>query len=159
MADEARADDEAPKKSSKKPVLFGLLLALVLGGGGFFAAYAGLLGSESGSEETPEEAREPIEAASFVPIEPLVISIGGAGRHHLKFAAELEVAPGEEEAVAGLMPRILDVMNTYLRALSLEDFERDGALVNLRAQMLRRVQLVVGEGHVRDLLVTEFVTN
>jgi flagellar FliL protein len=31
--------------------------------------------------------------------------------------------------------------------------------VRLRGQMLRRVQLVVGDGMVRDLLITEFVLN
>ena len=35
----------------------------------------------------------------------------------------------------------------------------DERLVRLRAQMLRRVQMVTGEGRVRDLLITEFVLN
>jgi flagellar FliL protein len=29
----------------------------------------------------------------------------------------------------------------------------------MRAQLLRRIQIVTGEGRVRDLLVTEFVLN
>ena len=33
------------------------------------------------------------------------------------------------------------------------------ALIRLRAQMLRRIQVVSGEGRVRDLLITEFVLN
>ena len=57
------------------------------------------------------------------------------------------------------MPRILDVLNTYLRAVEVRDLEEPAALVRLRAQMLRRVQVVTGEGRVRDLLVTEFVMN
>jgi flagellar FliL protein len=57
------------------------------------------------------------------------------------------------------MPRIQDVLNTYLRAVDVEDLEEPAALLRLRAQMLRRVQVVVGDGPVRDLLVTEFVLN
>ena len=50
------------------------------------------------------------------------------------------------------MPRILDVLNSYLRAVELADLEDPSAMVRLRAQMLRRVQIVTGEGRVRDLL-------
>ena len=57
------------------------------------------------------------------------------------------------------MPRVLDVLNSYLRAVEVSDLEDPSALVRLRAQMLRRVQIVTGEGRVRDLLVTEFVLN
>ena len=54
---------------------------------------------------------------------------------------------------------ILDVLNGYLRAVEMRELEDPSALVRLRAQMLRRVQIVTGEGRVRDLLVTEFVIN
>ena len=57
------------------------------------------------------------------------------------------------------MPRILDVMNSYLRAIDTGSLEDPAAMVRLRAQMLRRIQIVTGEGRVRDLLVTEFVLN
>jgi len=57
------------------------------------------------------------------------------------------------------MPRILDVLNSYLRAVAITDLEDPTAMARLRAQMLRRVQIVTGEGRVRDLLVTEFVLN
>ena len=51
------------------------------------------------------------------------------------------------------------MLNGYLRAVEVADLEDRTALVRLRAQMLRRVQIVTGEGRVRDLLVTEFVIN
>jgi flagellar FliL protein len=59
--------------------------------------------------------------------------------------------------VARVMPRVVDVLNTYLRALRLSDLEESSALMRLRGQMLRRVQAVVGEGRVNNLLVMEFV--
>jgi flagellar FliL protein len=77
----------------------------------------------------------------------------------LRFSAQLEVSPQYVEDVTKLIPRVMDVLNSYLRAVSLADIEDPGALVSLRAQMLRRVQLVTGEGRVRDLLVMEFVLN
>jgi flagellar FliL protein len=57
------------------------------------------------------------------------------------------------------MPRVVDVLNGFLRAVDVTDLEDPAALLRLRAQMLRRVQIVTGEGAVRDLLVMEFVVN
>jgi flagellar FliL protein len=57
------------------------------------------------------------------------------------------------------MPRILDVLNGYLRAIDIAQLEDPSALLRIRAHMLRRIQIVTGEGRVRDLLITEFVLN
>jgi len=160
MAEAEEASDEAPKKRSKKPLLFGLVAAVLLGGGGFFAAYSGLLpfGGTAGGHAAVEI--EPLPEVDFVPIAPLVISLGPESRNrHLRFAAELEVPKNFTVEVTGMMPRVVDVLNGYLRAVDTHQFDEPGALIRLRAQMLRRVQIVLGEARVRDLLITEFVLN
>lgn len=96
---------------------------------------------------------------AFVPIEPLVISIGGTDVSHLRFRAQLEVRSTYREEVEKLMPRVVDVLNSYLRAVAVEDLSNNSALVRLRAQMLRRVQVVTGGDRVNDLLIMEFVLN
>ena len=159
---DAPQDAEPKKKRSKLPLILGLVLALALGGGGFYATYAGLLFGHApeGAEEAKEETPGPLPDIAFVPIEPVVISLGpGGSSRHLKFTAQLEVAKAYSEEVGVLMPRILDVLNGYLRAVAITDLENPSAMARLRAQMLRRVQIVTGEGRVRDLLVTEFVLN
>ena len=94
------------------------------------------------------------------PIDPILVSLPRSeAPRHLRFRAEIETLPGQQESLIEIMPRILDVLNSYLRAVSTEDLERPTALIRLRAQMLRRIQLVAGERAVRDLLVTEFVLN
>ena len=166
MAETEATDGEASAgKRSVLPLLIALVLSLALGGGGFFAAYSGLLdsvlsgGGEGKQTDAPQKPGEMPEIA-FVAVDPIIVSLGsGSEARHLRFQAQLEVASGQEAAVASLMPRILDVLHGYLRAVTAEDVERSSALLVLRAQMLRRVQLVVGEGRVNDLLVTEFVIN
>lgn len=162
MSEPEQADD-TPKKKSKLPLLIGLVLALALGGGGFFAVYSGMLfaaageGAEAHGAE-PEIA--PMPEVAFVAVTPLIVSLGpGGSAQHLRFSAQLEVPKAEEEEVAVLMPRVLDVLNGYLRAVDVKELEDPAALIRLRAQMLRRVQIVTGEGRVRDFLVTEFVLN
>ncbi len=100
------------------------------------------------------------QAAVFVPVDPITINLGAGGQtRHLRFVAQLEVPAAQSAEVARQMPRIVDVLNTYLRALDLPDIEEPAALSRLRGQMLRRVRLVVGPDRVNDLLVMEFVFN
>jgi len=155
--------EDVPKKKSKKPLLIGLVLALLLGGGGFYAVYSGMILGAKPTEEATAEHPTPADSLppiAFVPIDPLIISLGPrADSRHLRFRAELEVNPDYQADVETLLPRVLDVLNSYLRAVDLRDIEDPSALINLRAQMLRRIQLVTGEGRVRDLLIMEFVLN
>jgi flagellar FliL protein len=90
----------------------------------------------------------------------MIISLGdAAGSRHLRFTAQVEVAEASEADVTLLAPRIMDVLNSYLRAIEISAIEDPKAMAKLRAQMLRRIQIVTGEGRVRDLLITEFVLN
>ncbi|MBU2981188.1 flagellar basal body-associated FliL family protein [Lentibacter algarum] len=157
---EAQAVD-APKKKSKMPMIIGLLLALAGGGGGFFAVYSGIiLGPPSHADEEVEDHAGDLPDIAFVELTPLTVSLFDNGRdRHLRFRAQLET-PGQYQGdVEKLLPRIVDVLNSYLRAVELDDLKDSAALVRLRAQMLRRVQIVVGEGRINDLLIMEFVLN
>ena len=78
---------------------------------------------------------------------------------HSTQSAQIEVGAAHVEEVTHIMPRVMDVLNSYLRAVDARDLEAPGALVKLRAQLLRRIRMVAGEARVHDLLVTEFVIN
>lgn len=142
-----------PRKS-RLPLIAGAVAALALGGAGFFVVYAGIFPPRSAVGTQPVL----VENVIYVPIEPLVINLPPESRHvHLRFDGQLEVNPAHRQEVVALMPRVVDVLNTYLRALDPAELERPGALIVLRAQMLRRVRIVTGEDRVRDLLVSEFI--
>ncbi len=151
-------DTAPPARRSRKPLILGLVLALVLGGGGFYATWSGL--ALGGGEKAAAHGPDPLPDIAFVPVTPVVISLGaGARSRHLRMTSQLEVASGHAAEVALLTPRILDVLNGYLRAVEIAQLEDPAALVRIRAQLLRRIQMVTGEGRVRDLLITEFVLN
>lgn len=174
MADKNAEEGGVPEKRSKTPLIIGMLLALVGAGSGFYAVYSGLiLGGESQAGYAPEMGGgahggsgvdhgliSAMPDIAYVPVEPLVISLGdGATGKHLRFRAQLEVVPEYRSDVEHLMPRVVDVLNSYLRALELDDLTDNAALMRLRAQMLRRLQVVTGEGRINDLLIMEFVLN
>ena len=165
MAETTADVPEAPPKRSKLPLILGVVLALAGGGGGFFAVQSGMLGGGDSHDAaaTPEPEGEdvaPLADIAFVEVPPIVVSLGpGAQADFVRFRASLEVPRQYEAEMTTLLPRVQDVLNSYLRALDPQDIEAQGALFKLRAQMLRRVKMVAGEGRVRDLLVLEFVLN
>ncbi len=162
MAGNDEETTEEGGKKSRKPVLIGLVLALLLGGGGFYAVWSGMILAPPSEEEKAAKTppAEPLPEVAFVPVQPIVINIGRNGQNrHLRFQSQLEVEPAAVEEVTKMLPRVVDVLNGYLRAIEASELERPAALIRLRAQMLRRVQVVTGEGRVRDLLIMEFVLN
>ncbi len=185
MTDAVDISKEDPKKSGKKSLILALVLALVGGGGGFYSVSAGLVpfgkgapqdpdmndaGGENGKnampgmdqagKETPEMNQMSMKDITFIEIDPITISLNSSqAARHLRFKAQLEVYADYEREVSAALPRVTDVLNSYLRAVELEDLTGPMALVKLRAQMLRRVQVVAGRDRVRDLLIMEFVLN
>ncbi|MCC6001433.1 MAG: flagellar basal body-associated FliL family protein [Pararhodobacter sp.] len=150
---------EAPAKTRNKALPLGLAAALVLGGGGFYATYSGLIGAPAASPP-PAQGHTAEARFAYLPLDPIIVNIGLRDQARLlRFSAELEVAPDHLAEVSRLRPRILDVLNTYLRALEMHELEEPAAMIRLRSQMLRRVQIVTGAGRVNDLLVIEFVFN
>lgn len=170
MADTDPDTKEAEgRKRSKLPLVLSLLGFVLFAAGGFAAAYTGLIPlgiggtATHGAGEGHDDAAgafPPLGDIAFVPVEPIVINIGPAGANrHLRFRAELEVAAKAQQEVSMLLPRIVDIINGYLRAVEIGEIEEPAALVRLRAQLLRRIQFAAGEGRVRDLLIMEFVLN
>ena len=142
-----------------KPVIIGLSAAFLGAGGGYFAVQnAAFLEYESLNSTATGSDAEPLPDVTYVAIEPMVISLrGGELSKHLRFSAQLEVYEPYAKDVAHFLPRIQDVLNTYLRAVRVSDIEDSTALYRIRSHVLHRVHLVVGEGRVRDVLITEFI--
>lgn len=157
----AQAPEEAGK-SSKLPMVLGVVAALAGGAGGFYATFSGVILADAPSDSAEDEAAAPgaMPDVSFVPLDQMTVSLSPLSQgRHLIFRAQLEVPSKYEGEVQKLLPRVVDVLNGYLRAVRPTDFEQPAALTRLRSQMLRRVQIVVGPGRINDLLVMEFVLN
>lgn len=169
---EAGGDAGATEKKKKKglmgPLMIGLVLALLLGGGAAYAVMSGLApigGGETAAEDAHAEdhgaaaedhaAHEP---PVFVAFDPLTVTLtrGGAPRQ-LRFEFSIETTHAYEHSVEEMKPRILDALNTLLRALDERELTEPASLDRLRAQMLRRVRIATDPTAVKDLLITEFV--
>lgn len=162
MSEASTEEFEDQKTPSKLPLIIGAV-AIVLGAAaGFFGTYTGLLIADESSPQEAEQSIDvmPLPDVAYVPIEPMVISFGsGPNLRHLRFTAQLEVGQDYQSDVERVLPRIVDVINGYLRALELGDLEDPLALIRFRAQLLQRIDIVTGRGRVNDLLIGEFVLN
>lgn len=161
MSENAESPTQETPRRGKAALKWALVLlfAAGFGGGGFALARTGIAAdmlAGSPSAETGDEATAP--APWFMELEPIVVTIGGADSlRQLRFRAFLEIAEAAPFDVLAVRPRIMDIFATYLRAVPLEELEDPAALLRIRAQMLRRVQLLAGPDSVRDLLVLDFV--
>ncbi len=165
MADATAEQAKTPEKKGKKGLMVGLILAVAGAAGGYFLTTSGLLPIGGGAEksatddQTKESKAKPLADVGFVDLPPVIISLTEGQSRHLKFHAQLEVNAPYIADVEKIQPRIMDVLNGYLRAVEVSDLEDPLALTRIRGHLLRRIGIVTGEGRVRDVLVMEFVLN
>lgn len=157
--EDSQPGGKAPRRGRMVPLLLVGLVAIGLGGAGFQVAHMGYLdglmkggGHADSTESHPETL--------FVPLGTIMVSLSGNAAHRqLRLTAQLEV-PAESAAEATrLVPRILDVTNTYLHSVDPAVFDEPMALVRLRDHLLYRSRLVAGEESVLDFLITEFLVS
>lgn len=150
------------EKRGKLGFLIGLVLAILVGAGGFYAGFSGMIPNSSDTQKNAENQNsdllKTLPAASFIPLDPLIVNIRSSSKYQLlRFVGQIQVKPEHQSEIEALKPRVMDVMNTYLNALEAARFEDPIALIKLRSQLLRRIQIVTGDGRVDDLLIMEFI--
>lgn len=159
MTDATDTPDGPARRGMLVPLLASVVLFVLGGGGGYVATMSGLLPFGASATASAKVAN-PAEGVAFLPIDPIVVSLGpAAANRHLSFRAQLEVTSDAVDSVTAIMPRIVDVLNGFLRAADAREFDDPAGLIRMRAQMLRRLQAIAGENRIRDVLVMELVLN
>lgn len=164
--EEKEAVEEAPKKPSPLKILIpAAISAVVLGGVAAGVAFV-MTGEKAdcvgASEDMAhgEKITRNYDDIAFVNLDPLVISLGpNANSQYLKVSITLETFGAEQKKIEHLVPKFRDVLNTYLRAVDESDIAEPAAMIRLRAQMLRRIQLIAPPDTVENVLITDFVLN
>lgn len=161
--EESPATGEAPKKkkfSGKKLVLFIILPILLLGGGGA-AAYILLLKKDPAVEEhaaaAAEEEHAPDEPQVYVALEtPLQVNLVGTGKRMAYLNLDLWLAVKTEEDakhLEGVMPKVIDQFQVYLRSLRVEDLQGADGVQRMRDELLMRAKTAAKPVEVEDVLI------
>ena len=91
----------------------------------------------------------------FTDVDDIVVNLDtrGKGISFLKLRVSLQVkGKANSDTVARLMPKIRDVMQTYLRELRPSDLSGSYGLYKLREELLLRINAIVYPTQVDDLL-------
>ncbi len=158
------AEEEAPTKPPLfKTLAFSLVAALGLGAIAAGVAYIVPVTGDKCEAPIVAENLHEIQTKrygeiAFVNLEPLVITLGpNAASRYLKISISLETTEDDIETLEHLQPKFRDVLNTYLRAVEEGDLVEPSATTRLRAQILRRLQVIAPNGAVANVLITDFI--
>jgi flagellar FliL protein len=99
------------------------------------------------------------ERPVFVDLPEMMVTLPNDGRaRQLRIHLSLELAKTTDGTTPQILsPRVSDALLTYLRTLRESDLEGAIALDRLRADLFRRLDLLLGPGVLRDVLVTGLV--
>ena len=161
------AAEPKKKKGGGKSLLIGLVCMLLFGGGSAYAVMSGLipLGDDPKAEQADAEGKdkkkdakkEKVANPKFYELEPITIGLAGkTGGRQLRLKLTLETTETHYALVEEQKDRILDALNTLLRAIEARDLAEPSAIDRVRAQMLRRIRVAIDPNAVTDLLITEY---
>lgn len=124
MTDATMDDAKAKKNGGKALIFMAILLSIMLGGAAFYLVSSNRIPFLSSAAPDTSYVTPTVDsgAIAFVPLDPIMITFGtGQDRVHLRFRTQLEVPKSATSNVEALVPRVIDVFNTFLRALSLDE--------------------------------------
>ncbi len=169
----AKADKETPaeapkgakgaEKSGKGGGLVSTLITCVALGAASFATVfmlpsrapapeATASSDHSDSSYTPS-TKPDISDMKYVVMEPLTISLS-EGNNLLKIGITLETT---DSNIDPSDPQLRDSYMGYLRSLRMEQIRDAAYMSHMRAQLLRRAQLIKGADKVHGILITDFL--
>jgi flagellar FliL protein len=167
------ADKKAPapeKEAKKKPGKLKLIIILVvvlavLGGGGFAAWKFFLQPKMAGDslnatdEAGAKQAEEAAPGGQLVTLDSFVVNLSDPmGRRYLKTTLDVEVANAAAAAeLTAAMPRVKDTLLLLLSSKSFEDISSMDKKIELKNDIVSRLNQIIGKNKVRNVYFTEFV--
>ena len=170
MADKkapAPATEKEGKKGGKlKLIIVAFVVLCILGGGGF-AAWKFYLqpkaageAAENATEEVAGEGEVGLEAGGqLVTLDSFVVNLSDPmGRRYLKTTLDVEVANAAAAAeLTAAMPRVKDTLLLLLSSKSFADISSMDKKIELKNDIVSRLNQVIGKNKVRNVYFTEFV--
>ena len=166
MSDKAEATTEEEAPSSGGIGMMGLLvLGLACAATSFASVYflapaptvaeAATVEAEYAPVEKPEEKKKDL---TYTPVQEILITVGSApATRYLKMQLSVATDKADAKKVKPVETQLIDAFLLYLRSVELNDFEDPAFYKHMREQLGRRADLVLGDGIVEGVLITEFL--
>ncbi|RQD66720.1 MAG: flagellar basal body protein FliL [Desulfonatronovibrio sp. MSAO_Bac4] len=151
---------ETKKKSGKLKWLLLILILGILAGAGYFG-YNYFIDQDDPDQETQTESRAQTALKSYevVDLEPFVVNLADPlGRRYLRTTLKVEVV--DRSAVRDVqqhMPRVRDSIILLLSSKSYSDIDTMEKKIQLRNEIVERLNQFIGQGRVLKVYFSEFV--
>jgi flagellar FliL protein len=167
--EEPAADGAAPKKKGGKKLLLlaiPVVLLAVVAALWFTGVLPNLLGMTKKTQQAQAAAAQAAAAAkaaaapTYIDIPEILTNLNVPGRRpsYLKLHVKLELGSADDTApVTAAMPRILDILQTYLRDMRPEELRGSEGTYRLREELLSRAAVAVAPARVTDILFVEMI--
>jgi flagellar protein FliL len=154
------AETPAQKGGKGKLILLAAPVVLLLAGAGLW--FSGILPHVLGMDKHEDHAAEAAKPVppSYVDIPDMVANLNSESRKpsYVKLSARVEVPnPADVERVKAGMPRLQDMMQTYLREMRPEELRGSAGTYRLREELLVRANVAVAPAKVSDVLFTQML--
>ncbi len=165
-AKKTEAEEPAEKKKGGKLKLIIILVVLLalLGGGGFVAWKFFLQPEEEATADgnaTDGKAgkkEEVVIPPEVVNLEPFVVNLADPmGRRYLKITMDVEVEPGVSAELTTAMAKIKDSLLLLLSSKTFSEISSMDQKIELKNEIMERLNQVVGPGKIKNVYFTEFV--
>jgi flagellar FliL protein len=157
----SKPDETPAKKGGKgKLILLAVPVVLLLAGAGLW--FSGILPHVLGMDKHDEHAAEAAKPVlpSYIDVPEMVANLNSNARKptYVKLLARIEVPkPEDVEKVKAALPRLQDMMQTYLREMRPEEFRGSAGTYRLREELLTRANAAVAPAKVSDVLFTQML--
>jgi flagellar FliL protein len=158
-------EKEAKKKGGKLKLIIILVVVLAVLGGGGFAAWKFFLQpkeaenatAENAEGHAPEAAAE--TAGQLVTLDSFVVNLSDPmGRRYLKTTLDVEVANAAAAAeLTAAMPKVKDTLLLLLSSKSFAEISSMDKKIELKNDIVNRLNQIIGKNKVRNVYFTEFV--
>jgi flagellar FliL protein len=162
-------DKEEKKKGGKSKLKLIIIVLVALGilGGGGFAAWKFFLQPKAAEEAHGNETApgtpavpEAVDAGGqLVTLDSFVVNLSDPmGRRYLKATLDVEVADAAAAAaLTAAMPKIKDTLLLLLSSKTFADISSMDKKIELKNDIVDRLNLIIGKNKVRNVYFTEFV--
>jgi flagellar protein FliL len=155
-------EEKPAKKAGKaKLIMIAAPVVLLLAGAGLW--FSGILPNMLGMgkhEDNAAEAAKPASPPSYLDIPEMVANLNNNNHKpaYVKLTARVEIPkPEDVEKVKAALPRLQDMMQTYLREMRPEELRGSAGTYRLREELLVRANAAVAPSKVSDVLFIQLL--
>ena len=158
-------DNQGEDKKGNKLVIILLAIIILLfafAGAGGALYYFGFLDEyiEQYLDIKPEEEEQQLQTSAFMQLDEMLVSVTSNAnkQQYLKLKLSLELVKAEDQpAIEGVLPRVIDRFQTFLRELRVEELQGSAGLYRIKEELLTRINLVIRPLRIREVLISDMV--